>query len=213
MLAPAPSLSRYVFDAGSARIIAGLGFETVATLSGGLAATDLPPSADLDHGFGDAPEVVAETECWAAQACLVGCTIEDATKKKDQPICPLTQHSKGFQPLLRQRDLSTLTSNLRDSARIFSAENRCNRADSTKSPRTRLRMRRLRSGIATINSSVGIPEKSFYVADPEAAMVRRISLATSLYRVAIGAMVTAAESSLPRHLRICRNQAADVPSC
>ena len=78
----------YVFDAGSARIVAGLGFETVATSSGGLAATDLPPSADLDHGFGDAPEAVAETECGTAQACLVGCTIEDAAKNKDQPVYP-----------------------------------------------------------------------------------------------------------------------------
>ncbi len=77
-----------VFDAGSARIVAGLGFEIVATSSGGFAATDLPPSADLEHGFGDASEAVAETKRGTAQAGLVRCTIEDAAKDKDQPIYP-----------------------------------------------------------------------------------------------------------------------------
>ena len=79
-------------------------------------------------------------------------------KTKINRSITFTQHSKGFQPLLRQRDLSTLTSNLRDSARIFWPGNRCNRADGTKSPKTRLRMRRLRSGIATINSRSAFPE-------------------------------------------------------
>ena len=77
-----------VFDASSARIIAGLGFEIVATSSGGFAATNLPPSADLEHSFGDASEAVAETKRGTAQAGLVRCTIEDAAKDKDQPIYP-----------------------------------------------------------------------------------------------------------------------------
>jgi 2-methylisocitrate lyase-like PEP mutase family enzyme len=91
------------WDIGSARILAGLGFQAFATSSaasacalgrrdGGLtrdealgharlivSATDLPVSADLERGFGDAPEVVAETIRLAAEAGLVGCTIEDAT--------------------------------------------------------------------------------------------------------------------------------------
>src|SRR3954462_14872659 len=78
------------WDAGSARILAGLGFEALATSSaasaaaigkrdGGLTrdealeharvivdATDLPVSADLEAGFGDAPEMVAETVRLAA---------------------------------------------------------------------------------------------------------------------------------------------------
>ena len=62
-----------VFAAGSARIVAGLGFETVAILSG---------------SFGDAPEAVAETECGTAQACLVERKIKDAAKNKDKPIYP-----------------------------------------------------------------------------------------------------------------------------
>src|SRR5690242_8711670 len=81
----------------------GLGFQALATSSaasasaigrkdGGLTrdealaharlivdATDLPVSADLEKGFGDAPEVVAETVRLAANVGLVGCTIEDTT--------------------------------------------------------------------------------------------------------------------------------------
>ena len=87
------------WDAGSARILAGLGFKALATSSaasaaalgrkdGGLTrdealaharvivdATDLPVSADLEKGFGDAPEVVAETIRLAGEVGLVGCTI------------------------------------------------------------------------------------------------------------------------------------------
>src|SRR5205809_7922226 len=86
------------WDAGSARILAGLGFQALATSSGAaagvlgrrdgkitrdealtqvriiVAATDLPVSADLEKGFGDAPSVVAETVQLAAQAGLVGCS-------------------------------------------------------------------------------------------------------------------------------------------
>ena len=98
------------WDFASARILAGLGFQALATSSaasasaigrrdGGLTrdealaharviveATDLPVSADLEKGFGDAPEAVAETIRLAAGAGLVGCTIEDAT---GNPVSPL----------------------------------------------------------------------------------------------------------------------------
>jgi len=49
-------------------------------------ATDLPVSADLERGFGDEPEVVAETIRLAAEVGLVGCTIEDATGNQDAPL-------------------------------------------------------------------------------------------------------------------------------
>ena len=97
-------------DVGTARLLAHLGFEALATTSMGYAfslgrldnslnreetltnasaiasATPLPVSADLENGFGDAPEVVAETISLAAQAGVVGGSIEDATGRAEQPI-------------------------------------------------------------------------------------------------------------------------------
>lgn len=98
------------WDAGTARILAHLGFEALATTSMGYAfslgrrdntlnraesleyasaivsATTLPVSADLENGFGDAPKAVAETIRLAAAAGLVGGSIEDATGRPDNPI-------------------------------------------------------------------------------------------------------------------------------
>src|SRR5437879_12156139 len=51
-----------------------------------VAATDLPVSADLEKGFGDAPAAAAETIRLAAEAGVVGASIEDATGDKDRPL-------------------------------------------------------------------------------------------------------------------------------
>jgi 2-methylisocitrate lyase-like PEP mutase family enzyme len=98
------------FDAGTARLLAHLGFEALATTSAGYAFTlglpdnavardammthiaaiassaPLPVSGDLGNGFGDDPETVAETILLAAAAGLVGGSIEDATGNPAQPI-------------------------------------------------------------------------------------------------------------------------------
>lgn len=100
------------WDAGSARILAGLGFEAIATTSAGLAftlgrrdgraavsraealanardivaATLLPVSADLEDGYGPSPEDCAETVRLAGAAGLCGCTIEDTTADPANPI-------------------------------------------------------------------------------------------------------------------------------
>ncbi len=100
------------WDAGSARILAALGFKALATTSAGFAftlgrrdgaglvsrdemlahcrtiveATDLPVSADLENCFGDDPETVAETIRRAAAVGLVGGSVEDAT---GDPSCPI----------------------------------------------------------------------------------------------------------------------------
>ncbi len=101
------------WDIGSARILAGLGFEALATSSAAAAgvlgrrdgkltreeaishargivnATDLPVAADLEHGFGDSPAAAAETILLAAGAGLVGGSIEDARADRDPPIYDL----------------------------------------------------------------------------------------------------------------------------
>jgi len=98
------------YDVGTARLLAHVGFEALATTSAGYAftlgrrdgaltreqalagaqaiatATDLPVSADLENGFGDAPEVAAETIRLAAAAGVVGGSIEDSTRRPDSPI-------------------------------------------------------------------------------------------------------------------------------
>jgi 2-methylisocitrate lyase-like PEP mutase family enzyme len=101
------------WDVGTARLLARLGFEALATTSMGYAfsagqldntvdrgrmmehlseiasATDLPVSADLENGFGDTPEVVSETIKMAAGTGVVGGSIEDATGVRDHPIYEL----------------------------------------------------------------------------------------------------------------------------
>src|ERR1700724_2888556 len=108
--APGAFVIANVWDGGSARMMAGLGFAALATSSGASAgllgrrdgrvtrdealaqarvicdATDLPVSADLEKGFGDAPEIVAETIRLAAEAGLVGCSIEGASGNPNAPI-------------------------------------------------------------------------------------------------------------------------------
>lgn len=105
------------WDAGSAIILSALGYSALATTSAGLAfslgqrdsyrgltrqqildnasaivtATDLPVSADLEEGFGEAPEACAETVVGASEIGLVGGSIEDATGDSREPIFSFTQ--------------------------------------------------------------------------------------------------------------------------
>lgn len=102
------------WDVGSARLLASLGFKALATTSAGHAftlgrpegllareevlahcraivdATALPVSADLEKGFGDSPESVAETIAAVAETGLAGCSIEDHTNRRDDPIFDFT---------------------------------------------------------------------------------------------------------------------------
>jgi 2-methylisocitrate lyase-like PEP mutase family enzyme len=100
------------WDAGTAKLFTSLGFEALATTSLGFAnslgrvdgtlsvtraeliancreiaaATDLPINADLENGYADAPEEAAEIIRMAADAGVVGGSIEDATGRADQPV-------------------------------------------------------------------------------------------------------------------------------
>jgi 2-methylisocitrate lyase-like PEP mutase family enzyme len=103
------------WDAGSARILQWLGFSALATTSSGFAATlgrldgsvtrdealahaaavsaavTVPVSADLESGFADSPEGVAETIRLAVDTGLAGCSIEDATGRDDEPVYDLAK--------------------------------------------------------------------------------------------------------------------------
>jgi 2-methylisocitrate lyase-like PEP mutase family enzyme len=105
-----PLLLPNPWDLGSARLLASLGFQALATTSSGfaatlgrndgsvtrdealihaaviVAATDLPVSADLENAFADAPSGVAETTRLAVEVGLAGASVEDFTGREDDPI-------------------------------------------------------------------------------------------------------------------------------
>jgi len=220
------------WDAGSARLLAGLGFQALATSSGAsasilgnrdgkvtreealaqaraiCAAVDLPVSADLEKGFGDAPAAAAETIRLAAEAGLVGGSIEDATGDKDRPLYDLGQAAERvaaaaqaaralpFAFLLTARAENYLRGNpdLDDTIRRLQAYEKAG-ADVLFAPGLPDldAVRAVCSAVSKpVNFMAGIPSKSFTVAELAAAGVRRISLATSLYRAAMTGLLEAA---------------------
>lgn len=220
------------WDAGSARILAGLGFEALATSSGASAgvlgrrdgrvtrdealiharaiveATDLPVSADLEKGFGDSPDEVAETVRLAAEVGLAGCSIEDASGDPAHPLYDLdhateriaaavaTARTLSFPFTLTARAENFLRGNpsLEDTITRLQAFERAG-ADVLFAPGLP-DLDAVRTVCAAVskpfNFMVGIRGRSFTVADLESAGVRRISLASSLYRAAMGGLLMAA---------------------
>ncbi len=211
------------WDGGSARILAGLGFQALATSSGAaagvlgrrdgqitrdealaqvriiVAATDLPVSA---------PSVVAETVKLAAEAGLVGCSIEDASGNKDKPIYDFrtaverikaaaqAARRVGFPFTLTARAENFLRGNpdLEDTINRLRAYQAAG-ADVLFAPGLPdlEAVRKVCESLSKpVNFMVGIKGKSFSVAELESAGVRRISLATSLFRAAMTGLVEAA---------------------
>lgn len=213
------------WDVPSARILAASGFQALATSSAASAsvlgrrdgaltrdqaldhartiveATDLPVSADLERGFGVAPEVVGETIRLAAQVGLVGCTIEDSTGKQDRPLYDFSlaveriaaaaqavrSFSFPFMLTARAHNFVYPNPSLDETIRRLQGYEQAGAdvlfapglpdLDSVKAVCSALSK--------PVNFMVGIKGKSFSVADLAAAGVRRISLATSLYRAAM----------------------------
>ena len=220
------------WDAGSARLLAGLGFHALATSSAASAsvigrrdgrltrdealeharvivdATDLPVSADLERGFGDAPQIVAETIRLAAEAGLVGCTIEDATGNPESPlydaglaverIAAAAEAARAlpfpFMLTARTHNLLYAAPDLDETIRRLHAFEKAGAAVLFAPGLPDL------AAVETIcaavskpfNFMVGIKGKSFSVAELATAGVRRISLATSLYRAAMTGFLSAA---------------------
>jgi 2-methylisocitrate lyase-like PEP mutase family enzyme len=220
------------WDVGSARLLGGLGFQALATSSAACAtalgrrdgrltrdealaharsiveATDLPVSADLEKGFGDRPEVVAETIRLAAEVGLVGCTIEDATGIPDSPLYEIglaveriaaaarAARALSFPFILTARAHNFLYAapSLEDTIRRLKAFEKAG-ADVLFAPGLPdlAAVGAVCAAVAKpVNFMVGIKGKSFSVGELAAAGVRRISLATSLYRAAMSGLLDAA---------------------
>jgi 2-methylisocitrate lyase-like PEP mutase family enzyme len=221
------------WDAGSARLLAGLGFQALATSSGAKAgvlgkrdgkvsreealanaraiaeAVDLPVIGDLEKGFGDSPDAAAETIRQAAGVGLVGGSIEDATGNKDAPLYDLeaaavrvkaavhAAHSLSFPFVLTARAEGFLRGkpDLDDVIKRLQAFEAAG-ADVLFAPGLPdlAAVKKVCGSLKKpFNFMVGIKGRSFSKPELEAAGVKRISLATSLYRAAMSGLLEAAK--------------------
>src|SRR5690348_12755693 len=171
-------------------------------------ATDLPVSGDLEQGFGDAPEVVAETIRLAAEAGLVGCTIEDSTGRAESPlydfglaverISAAAQAARTlpfpFMLTARAHNFLHPAPSLDDTVKRLQAYEKAG-ADVLFAPGLPdlATVRTVCQSVSKpFNFMVAIKGKSFSVGELAAAGVKRISLATSLYRAAMTGLLEAA---------------------
>jgi 2-methylisocitrate lyase-like PEP mutase family enzyme len=168
-------------------------------------------SADLEKGFGDAPAAAAETIRLAGDVGLVGGSIEDASGNKDKPLFDFThavervaaaveqgkKHSFGFVLTARTENFLRGNPDLDDTIRRLQAFEKAG-ADVLMAPGLP-DLAAVRAVCAAlkkpVNFMAGIKGKSFPVRELEAAGVRRISLATSLYRAAMSGLVDAAREA------------------
>jgi len=220
------------WDAGSARVLAGLGFAALATSSGAHAGTlgrrdgrvtreealaharliveasDLPVSADLEKGFGDDAASAAATVKLAAGIGLVGCSIEDASGDPAEPLYDFAhalERVKASVAAARATDFPfTLTAraenflrgrpDLDDTIKRLQAFEAAG-ADVLMAPGLPDidAVRKVCTALKRpFNFMEGIKGKSFTVAALREAGVKRISLASSLYRAAMSGLIDAA---------------------
>jgi 2-methylisocitrate lyase-like PEP mutase family enzyme len=212
------------WDAGSARILAGLGFQALATSSGAHAgtlgkrdgmvtreealehasaiveATELPVSADFERCFADDPQEAAETVRLAAEIGLAGCSIEDATKDRVYDFehaverVAAAARVKNLVLTARTENFVRNRPDLDDTIRRLQAFEEAG-ADVLMAPGLP-DLQSVRKVCASLskpfNFMAGIKGKSFSVAELEAAGVKRVSLATSLWRAAMSGFMEAA---------------------
>jgi 2-methylisocitrate lyase-like PEP mutase family enzyme len=219
------------WDIGTARILASMGFQALATTSAGMAfalgvpdgrvprektlahcraivlATDLPVSADLEKGFGDTPESAAETVRGAAEIGLAGCSIEDHTNRRDDPIFPfalaverIAAAVEACRSLPHDFVLTARAENflwdrpdLDDTLRRLKAFEEAG-ADVLYAPGLHdLDTIRTVCGALDkpVNVIMGMPGATFGIGDLAAAGVKRISVGSALARAAFGTFVRA----------------------
>lgn len=220
------------FDRGSARIFEAAGFEALATSSAGWAfsrgcgdhgvgrsamlahlgdiaeVTSLPVSADLENGFSDSPEGVAETIGLAAETGIVGASIEDASGRREEPLYPLALAKEriaaaaeaarslpfAFTLTARAENFLVGSDDLGDTIRRLQAYQEAG-ADVLYAPGIRSA-----DDIRTILSAIDVPLNVLADSRPgwpgcaelEALGVRRVSVGSSIARTAYGAVLDAA---------------------
>jgi len=182
--------------------------EAMANARAVAEACDLPVSGDLENGYGHDVQAVVETIRAAALAGLVGGSIEDYGGQAAQPLYPLQQAVQRIEAAVQAaRSLPwhfTLTArcenflrgnpDLDDTIARLQAYERAG-ADVLMAPALPDldAVRRVCGALRRpFNFMAGIRGKSFSVAELQSAGVKRISLATSLYRSAMTALADAA---------------------
>jgi 2-methylisocitrate lyase-like PEP mutase family enzyme len=224
------------WDAGSARILTGLGFEALATSSAAAAAvfgrrdgkltrdealanaraivsaTELPVSGDLENGFGSDIKTVMETIRLAAEAGLVGGSIEDWSRDKDiydisfaaERIAAAAEAAKSlpfkFTLMARAENFVRGKTDLEDTIQRLVAYEKAG-ADAVAAPGlpNLTAVRAVCSAVCKpVNFMVGAPGRSFSVAELVEAGVKRISFAFSFYRAAATGLIKAA-SEVKQH--------------
>ena len=220
------------WNAGTARILAALGFEALATTSAGHAfavglrdssgaltrddildnamciveATPLPVSADLEGGFGRAPEICAATIRLAADIGLVGGSIEDATGDSQTPIYEFdlaveriaaaaeAAHRCRFLLTARAENFLHGRPDLGDTIKRLQAFEEAG-ADVLYAPGLP-NLEAIREVCAAVSKPVnvvmGLKGTAYTVGELEAAGVKRISVGGSFARAALGAFIRAA---------------------
>jgi 2-methylisocitrate lyase-like PEP mutase family enzyme len=221
------------WDAGTARLLAQQGFRALATTSGGLAfalglpdgearlsrdqvlgnvaaiaaATPLPVTADLESGYGDRPEDVAETIRLAAEAGAVGASVEDTTGDPGDPVRPLAEAVERaaaavaaarslpfpFTLTLRADNFFAGRPDLDDTvARLVAFE--AAGADVLYAPGIRdvAALRRVLAAVSAPVNVLAVPAPGFSVPELSALGVRRVSVGSALSRVALAAVLDAA---------------------
>lgn len=220
------------WDVGTARLLAHLGFEALATTSAGFAfslgqrdntigrdammeharaiagATDLPVSADLENGFGDDPETVAETIRMAGGTGLAGGSIEDSTGRPEEPVygfelavervraaveaarslsCPFVLTARAENYLCGRPDLADTIRRLQAyqeaGAEVLYAPGLTSREDIAAV---------VRSVDRPVNVVMGLQGVQLSLAELSDIGVKRVSVGSALSRAALGAFLRAA---------------------
>ncbi|OED36447.1 2-methylisocitrate lyase [Chromatiales bacterium (ex Bugula neritina AB1)] len=221
------------WDVGTSKILASMGYKALATTSAGMSfsmgipegtatraqtlehcrlivnATDLPVSADLENGFDDTPDGVAQCVLEAAETGLAGCSIEDHTGRRDDPIYEFSLALERIEAAVaacrslpydfvftaRCENFLWGRNDLDDTIKRLSAFETAG-ADVLYAPGLR-DLESIRIVCEALNNPVnvvmGMPGALFGMKELHAAGVRRISVGSALARASFGTFVRAAE--------------------